>query len=262
MRPASLSIRSERLIGRGYDPNLTQGSMNRDECRAKLGLIGAALLLGMGAMAPLHARGPQPVSFPTQDGWTIHADEYAGGKRGVVLLHGGRFTKESWQPQALELQKAGFRVLAIDMRGYGMSKEGRPSLATGYGSPIDALAAVRYLRRTGTKRVAVIGASMGADAAAGASIEAEPGEIDRLVLMAGSAQEPPDRLEGRKLFIVARDDANAAGLRLPRIRAQYERAPEPKELLVLEGTAHAQFIFQTEQAERLMRKILRFLRKN
>jgi len=36
-------------------------------------------------------------------------------------------------------------------------------------------------------------------------------------------------------------------------------APDPKELLILEGSAHAQFIFQTDQGERLMNEILKFL---
>jgi hypothetical protein len=44
-----------------------------------------------------------------------------------------------------------------------------------------------------------------------------------------------------------------------KIRAQYEKAPNPKELVILEGSAHAQFIFQTDQGTRLMREILRFL---
>ena len=69
----------------------------------------------------------------------------------------------------------------------------------------------------------------------------------------------PGTLKGRKLFIVTRDDANAAGPRLPGIRAQYEKAPEPKELVILDGSAHAQFVFESDQGERLMREILRFL---
>ena len=48
-------------------------------------------------------------------------------------------------------------------------------------------------------------------------------------------------------------------LRLSEIREQYERTPEPKELVILEGSAHAQFIFETDQGQRLMREILRFL---
>ena len=66
-------------------------------------------------------------------------------------------------------------------------------------------------------------------------------------------------LKSRALFIVARDDANEAGPRLPGIRAQYDKAPQPKELIVLEGSAHAQFLFQSDQGERVMREILRFL---
>ncbi|MBA3886539.1 MAG: hypothetical protein H0X67_12540 [Acidobacteria bacterium] len=67
------------------------------------------------------------------------------------------------------------------------------------------------------------------------------------------------RLTGRKLFVVTEADANAAGPRLPRIRRQYEGARGPKELLVLEGSAHAQFIFESDQGARLMAEILRVL---
>lgn len=201
----------------------------------------------------------QAVSFQTSDGWTIHADLYGSGDRGLVLVHGGRFTKESWSQQVPRFVLAGFRVLAIDLRGFGASKNGLAALDPGFGSPLDVLAAVRYLRQAGVSTVSIVGASMGADAAAGASAEAKAGEIDRVVLLAGSAGEPPERLKGRKLFIVTERDANAAGPRLPAIRRQYGAAAGPKELLVLEGDAHAQFIFQTDQGERLMREILRFL---
>ena len=203
----------------------------------------------------------QAVSCKTRDGWMIHGEVHGTGDRGVVLVHGGRFTKESWRPQAEQLVGAGFRVLAIDMRGYGASREGPKELNPGDGSPLDVLAAVRWLHGSGARSVSVIGGSMGADAAAGASIEARPGEIDALILLAGYADQPPEKLKGRKLFVVTQDDANAAGLRLPRIREQYEAAGDPKELLILEGAAHAQFIFETAQGTQLMQEILRFLRK-
>jgi hypothetical protein len=67
-------------------------------------------------------------------------------------------------------------------------------------------------------------------------------------------------MKGRKLFVMSRDDAIGDNKpRLPRIREQYERAADPKELVFLEGSAHAQFIFTTDQGERLMREILRFI---
>jgi len=214
--------------------------------------LAAAVLAGLAAAQ-------EHVSFPTQDGGLIYADLYGKGPRGVVLAHGGRFNKESWAKQARTLADAGFRALAIDFRGYGQSRG--PGRADIYTAPLhlDVLAAVRYLRKTGAKTVSLVGGSMGGGAAARALVEAQPGEVDRLVLLAALPDVPPEKLTGRKLFIVARDDADGTGPRLPRIRAQYEKAPEPKQLLILEGSAHAQFLFQTDQGERVMREIVQFL---
>lgn len=203
-------------------------------------------------------RPPERVVFPTEDGGLIYGDLYGEGDRGVVLAHGGRFNKESWEKQAQELAKAGFRVLAFDFRGYGESRgPGQKDIFT---APLhlDVLAGVHYLRKRGAKTIFAIGGSMGGGAAADAAI-AEPGQIDRLVLLGATPQGPPEKLKVRKLYIMTRDDASGDGPRLPGLRAHFEKAPEPKELIILEGSAHAQFIFGTEQGERLMLEILRFL---
>lgn len=202
---------------------------------------------------------PRPVSFPTSDGGRIHADLYGRGPRGVVLAHGGRFDKASWRKQADALVAAGFRVLAFDFRGKGQSRAGNHPGSRDDGLHLDVLAAIRYLRERGAKTVSVVGASFGGWAAARASTEVKPDELDALVLLAASGVDQPERLQGRKLFVVAHDDANDAGPRLPEIRAKYERAPQPKELLILEGDAHAQFIFESDEGEVLLRAILRFL---
>lgn len=199
------------------------------------------------------------VSFPTEDGGLVYADVYGEGDRGVVLAHGGRFNKESWEKQARTLATAGFRVLALDFRGYGKSKGPGDSAPMSAPLHLDVLAAVRYLRKSGAKTVAVVGGSMGGGAAGAASIASQPGEIDRLVFLGAYPDGPAEKLKCRSLFIVARDDANEDGPRLPKIRTQYEKAPEPKELIILDGSAHAQFLFQTDQADRVMREILRFL---
>jgi alpha/beta superfamily hydrolase len=197
---------------------------------------------------------PREVSFPTADGGVIRADLYGTGDRGVVLAHGARFDKASWGKQAEVLAESGFRALAIDFRGYGQSRGGDKS-APGSGEKYeDVLAAVRYLRENGAKTVSLIGASMGGGAAATASIHARPGEIDRLILLAPVPVAEPERLTGRKLFVTSKGDGLAA-----KVREQFEKAPEPKELMILEGSAHAQFLFQTDQGERLMKKILEFL---
>jgi pimeloyl-ACP methyl ester carboxylesterase len=200
------------------------------------------------------------VTFPAPDGGVVYADLYGGGPRAVILAHGGRFTKASWGPQARTLAAAGLRVLAIDFRGRGRSRGGPSSRPGDGGERFDVLAAVRYLRGAGATTVSVVGASLGGGAAAEAAVEA-PGEMQRLVLLAHSPIERPESLSGaRKLFIVSRGDTTARGIpRLVAIREQYERAPEPKALMVLEGTAHAQFLFETDQGERLLTEIVRFL---
>ena len=204
------------------------------------------------------AAAQEHVSFPTSDGWPIHAHRYGEGKRGVVLVHGGRFSKESWAKQAQTLTNAGLEVRAIDMRGYGQSTNGPAALRSDFGSPLDVLAAVRYLQKAGATNVSVIGGSMGGAAAGEASAQAGPGEIDRMIFIGSEGGDRPEQIKGRKLFITSRNDLGPE-LRLPTIRAHYDRTPEPKELIVLEGSAHAQFIFATDQGERLMREILRFL---
>src|SRR5438093_293050 len=92
-----------------------------------------------------------------------------------------------------------------------------------------------------------------------APIKSAPGEIDRIVFLGAAPNLSAEKLKSRSLFIFARDDCNDSGLRLPGIRAQYEKAPQPKELIVLDGSAHAQFLFQTDQSTRVMQEILRFL---
>jgi len=211
-------------------------------------------------MLSAFAAAQEHVAFRTEDGWRIHADLYGTGDRGVVLAHGGRFHKSSWEPQARVLVNAGFSALAFDLRGFGESAGGPPTLLDDDDRRrFDVLAAVRYLREKGAKSVSVIGASMGGDYAAEAS-ESQPQEIDRLVLLASGAYTTLTRSRARKLFILTRDDVMGGNVpRLPGIRAQYEKASEPKELVLLEGSAHAQFIFQTDQGQRLMNEILRFL---
>lgn len=199
---------------------------------------------------------PEYVSFPTQDNGVVYADLYGRGERGVVLAHGGRFTKESWEPQAQVLVKAGFRVLAFDFRGFGQSPR-QPNDAPPH---LDVLAAVRYLRKIGAKHVSVVGGSFGGGAGADATIAAAPGEIDRLVLLGtGGGEMPPEKMKGRLLFIVARDDTSGDGLRLPGIWARYKKAPQPKKLVIIECSAHAQFMFATKHGDQVMNEILRFL---
>jgi len=220
--------------------------------------VRALILVGLLLFASA-ALAQTSVSFPTEDGGVIYADLYGTGDKAVVLAHGGPFNKESWRKQATTLEARGFRVLAFDFRGYGKSRGPGDSEPMGAPLELDVLAAVRYLHQTGAKSVSIIGGSMGASAAGDASIASRAGEIDRLVLLGGAPNGPAEKLKSPALFIVARDDTSGDGPRLPGIQKQYDRAPEPKKLIILSGSAHAQYLFETDQAERAMNEILQFL---
>jgi pimeloyl-ACP methyl ester carboxylesterase len=189
----------------------------------------------------------------------VCGDLYGQGDRAVVLAHGGQFKKESWKEQAQVLATKGFRILAIDFRGFGCSTG--PGQADFFSAPFpnDVLAAVDYLKAHGAKTVSVVGGSFGGSAAGDASILGAPGEIDRIVFLGAAPNLPAEKLKSRALYIVAREDRSGDGLRLPGIRAQYEKTPQPKKLIILDGSAHAQFLFQTDQKDGVMHEMERFL---
>ncbi len=212
-------------------------------------MLWATLVFALAAL--VQSPPPPTISFETADGARIAADVYGKGPDAVVLAHGAAFDKESWKPLADTLSEQGHRVLAIDFRGYGGSTLGREDKALYQ----DVLAAVRYLRANGATTVSVVGASMGGGASARAAVAAKPGEIDRLFLLSPVAIENPEAMKaGRFLYLASRDEPLA-----PSIQQQYARAPEPKRLVLLDGNAHAQNIFKTDQAARLTALIVEFL---
>ena len=221
--------------------------------RALLAIVAAVLLVDS-------ASAQTTINFPTEDGGVVYADVYGTGERAVVLAHGGRFNKESWAKQTPVLVNAGFGVMAIDFRGRGKSNGPGGMEASDEQLEMDVRAAVRYLHAHGAKSVSIVGGSMGGAAAGDASIVSKPGEIDRIVMLGAARNLPADKLKSPALFIVARDDTSGDGPRLPGIKAQFEKAPEPKKLVVLEGSAHAQYLFDTDQGERVMDEIMRWLK--
>jgi dienelactone hydrolase len=193
----------------------------------------------------------------------IQADLYGSGSRAVLLAHGGRFNKDSWRKQAPILARAGFLVLAINYRGDTFNPDGSPSaLGSDDDNAIDVEAAARYLHGIGAKSISAIGASLGGDAAGEAEARSQAGIFDKMIFLGSEGGDAPEKLKGRKLFIVAREDSNGSGPRLPGISKCYEQTPEPKQLIVLKGSAHAQFLFDTGEGPQLMREILKFLESN
>jgi predicted alpha/beta hydrolase len=202
------------------------------------------------------------VSIPVPGtGAHFEADLYGAGDRAVLLAHGGRFHKESWRAQAQQLAGHGFLVLAIAFRGDGFNPDGSPgALGSDEDNALDVLAGAAYLRSLPVSSLAAIGASLGGDAVGIA--QARSAVFDKMVFLGSEGGDAPERLKGSKLYIVARDDASGSGPRLPGIQAHYARVPRPRKLVVVDGKAHAQFLFDTDQGPRVMREILSFLAEN
>lgn len=220
----------------------------RDLRAVPVALIGVVMTVVAGSGARAESGQPAEVSFDTADGGEIHALLYGSGEHGVVLAHGGVFDKESWAPLAPRLAEAGLQVLAIDFRGYGLSKPG----SQGNTLYLDVLAAISYLKAHGATRVSVLGASMGGGAVGRAAVMAGPGEIDRLILLAPVAIPNPEQIHASHIvYITTEDDPSVT-----RTRSQYKSAPEPKSFEILPGDSHAQHIFKTEQSEALVELIV------
>ncbi len=97
----------------------------------------AAALALWGAAMPAVAQAPKaaatavpgvrvPVSFVTDDRWTIHGDYYPAqqGRKTVLLVHGAGERRGMWRGLEVMLRREGFGALAIDLRGYGESTVG------------------------------------------------------------------------------------------------------------------------------------------
>jgi len=191
---------------------------------------------------------PKTVAFSTKDGGEIQAHLYGEGEHAVVLAHGMVFDKESWQPLASHLSGQGLQVLAVDFRGYGDSTPGGEEGALW----LDVVAAADFLRQRGARRVSALGASMGGGAVARASVEAPQGTFHKVILLAAAPIDDPDRMKaGSFLFVASREERL-----LPRVKQQFEQAPEPKRLAILESSAHAQHVFGTDQADALTQLIV------
>ncbi len=159
---------------------------------------------------------------------------WGDGDYGVVLAHGAAFDAASWTTQAEQIAEQGTTVVAVE----DISPEGIG-------------AAVEYLKKERSiDDVALIGASAGA-AGTMQLVSQQPELPDQLILLS-----PNSVVEGLgvapKLFIASEDEPVAD---VSTTMAESADGDE-NEALILPGSAHAQNIFDTDQAEPTMTAIL------
>src|SRR5712671_2493931 len=72
------------------------------------------------AIAGCPRRNPISRRFRSHDGLELHYLDWSGSGEAVILLHGGALTAHTWDLVALDLSN-GFRCIALDLRGHGLS---------------------------------------------------------------------------------------------------------------------------------------------
>jgi alpha-beta hydrolase superfamily lysophospholipase len=185
-----------------------------------------------------------------------HASERADAPV-LLYLHGARWDVRGSAPRIRRMQELGFSVLAIDYRGFGRSTDELPSEES---ADEDASAAWRWLARTypASKRY-IFGHSLGGAIAVrlAAEVTDEAG-----LIVEGSFTSIPDVVSTFKwgwlpvgALISQRFDAGSrvAGVGSPVLvvhgsedrlirpelgRALFERAPQPKRFVLVEGGSH------------------------
>ncbi|GIW18386.1 MAG: hydrolase [Tepidiforma sp.] len=150
-------------------------------------LLGGAVLAGAaggGALAGLAAadrrrwRPPAPRGFVREvDGAQLHYLDEGSGPA-LVLVHGFAGSTFSWRAAVPELAKE-FRVIAVDLPGFGLSDRRR---GIGYGHERHAARLLALLDLLGIERAAFAGHSMGGAVVQRLAARA-PGRAERLVLV-------------------------------------------------------------------------------
>jgi esterase/lipase len=254
----------------------------------RFGVLLATLVVGAGtaacssSTAPAPAAAPpSPVVHPTvgalcqdisstgQQAWfsdlkgvNIGAVMLGTGSVGVVLAHQSGGTSCQWLPYGQELAKAGYKVLAIDFAGSGVSDE----LANGDTRDANVVAAAGYLLGHGAKSVVLIGASMGANAALVAATKIIP-QVDGVISLSAPASfEGVDALSAvpnlkAPVLYVAGDIDGTFG---NDAQAMYNATTiNSKKLLIVNSSDHGvDFLLDTDpEAKKVPKAITDFLQR-
>ncbi len=118
--------------------------------------------------------------FVNVDGARVHYQEFGDAtKPAVVLIHGYTASVYVWKTTAPMLAEAGFRVIAVDLLGFGYSE--KPSWFD-YSIQGQARMVSRFMDRLGIGRATVVGSSYGGAVAATITLD-NPERVEKLVLV-------------------------------------------------------------------------------
>jgi len=220
-------------------------------------LIVLALAGLFAAKIPFAASAGPNILFQSTDGVTLSAHRFGSGSNWVILAHMFPADQTSWFSFADSLGASGWTALTFDFRGYGSSAGERDISRIDR----DLAGAVHYARRSGARRIVIIGASMGGTAALKVSAS-EP--VDGVVALSPpvaflglTSEEALPSVRAPKFFLVSKDEMNVS---VESVRRQYKAAPEPKRMEVVPGAAHGSRMLEGKAGKSIQGEIIGFVR--
>lgn len=164
---------------------------------------------------------------------------YGDGETAIILANMTAGGEQQWDPFVAVVDKQKFTTLTFNYRS-----------VNNVGADIKLI--LGWLREQGFERVICIGASLGTQACG--LIAREP-EIVGTILISGPVNINVAELTYPKLLIASTRDSFSID-----IKAGYERAAEPKELLLFENnSAHGADIFSSSDGDTFLTRLLDFV---
>ncbi|MCJ7727958.1 MAG: alpha/beta hydrolase [Actinobacteria bacterium] len=200
------------------------------------------------------------VTFTTEDDIKINGNIFGSGNRWVILSHMYPTDQTSWFDFARYLADNGYIVLTYDFRGYG--KLGGSQDISNIDKDLEA--ALDFVKQYDAEKIFLMGASMGGTASL---VVASRQTVDGVISFSSpievgslSAIDKVGNIDAPKLFIANRGDGNTA----ESANTLFDASPEPKEIEILDGSAHGTFIFEKEpdNADIVKQIVLDFLNSN
>lgn len=243
-------------------------AMARHACLAMICLLGLATQNA--------AANEKNIHFSTLDGVSIVAtvsvpDTKDDQLAAVIFIHQGGSSKEEWTslPIFQDVVGHGMYALAYDIRGHGKSG-GEADFSTLFDdpgqAPQDMAAAFEWLRQTGRvdmSRIAVVGASIGANLACVAigsrqftakTAVAMSGKVSAIYNLAGGREQLS---ELQSVFLIA-SELEQDGMRAMWASELFEVSADPRQLEIVAGSSgHGVAVFEDDPT--LQQRILDWL---
>jgi len=203
--------------------------------------------------------GSEAVAFTTDDGVSIEGRVFGAGKVGIVLAH-GQFEngQGSWFSYAHSLSTKGYAVLTLNLRGY--CPGGSNGCSGGSRNPPetwrDVVAGATYLHKSGTARVFIMGASLGARSCLWAAsrpaitvagviaVSAPLKAVGEYSPRYDFTREVIAAINEPKLLVAGDGDEHYA----TEAQTMFDWAAEPKQLSIVPSTAHGPILMGAPKA--------------